>query len=168
MIIIVLGLPGTGKSYFSGFLKKEIEAVHLSTDRIRKKLNKQGQYDQQTKKLIYDEMLKKMEQAVGKNKKVILDGTFWKRSVRKRFEKKAHDLERQIFYIEIQATEHTIQQRLKSERRYSEADYKVYQQIKKSFEPVERPHLELWSDQDDISDMIKKTKNYLHEKGSNS
>jgi len=163
MIVIVLGLPGTGKTYFSQSLHNEIGAEHLNTDKIRKKLDKQGQYDQQTKKLIYDEMFREMERAVRKNKNVILDGTFWKRSVRKRFEKSALEWNQELFYIEIKATENTVEQRLRAERQLSEADYKVYQQIKKKFEPVEQPHLELWSDRCSLKEMLNRSKNYLDE-----
>jgi len=162
MIIVVFGLPGSGKTYFSEHLAAEINAVHLNTDKIRIKYNKQGQYDEKSKQYVYDMLKQEMVKALQHSNEVIVDGTFYKHSKRIQFIEKAQEQQQSIQFIEIKANENIIKQRLKNRDGISDADYKVYQQIKCMFEPLESPHLELWSD-DTINTMVKKAKAYIYE-----
>lgn len=161
MILIVFGLPGTGKSFFAKHMVEEIEAVHLNTDVVRKESGLQGQYDEKTKETVYKLLLKKTTAHVSENMNVIVDGTFQKKPIRDRFRDKAKQLGQQVFFIEIKADDETVKQRLKTERDYSEADFKIYLQIKKSFETMGEPHLILWSDKANINEMVKKAKAYI-------
>ncbi|MFO7935370.1 MAG: ATP-binding protein [Bacteroidales bacterium] len=163
MIVMVYGLPGTGKSYFSRRLAPELDAVYLNTDIVRKEMGIQGQYDEKSKQRVYDRLLQQMTDHVSKKKNVILDGTFHKKSARDPFIRRSKEMEVDLFLIEIKAGDRTVRRRMQTEREYSEADYKVYQQIKYSFEPVERNHLSLQSDLQGVDEMIAETKQYLHE-----
>jgi predicted kinase len=163
MILIVFGLPGTGKSFFAKHMQKEIEAVHLNTDVVRKESGLQGQYDEETKEMVYDLLLKEMTARVSENHNVIVDGTFQKKKSRDRFMDKATQLGHQVFFIEIKARDEAVKQRMKTERNHSEADYQVYLQIKHSFESMEESHLELWSDKTNIDEMIKIAKAHIDE-----
>lgn len=163
MILIVFGLPGTGKSYFAKHMAEEIKADHLNTDVVRKESGLQGQYDEKTKEIVYKLLLKIMTDHVSENHNVIVDGTFQKKAIRDRFLDKAKQLRQQVFFIGIKAKDETVKQRMKTEREHSEADYQVYLQIKHSFEPMEQSHLELWSDKTSIDEMIKKAKAHIDE-----
>jgi predicted kinase len=163
MILMVFGLPGTGKSFFAKHMVKVLDAVHLNTDMVRKEANLQGRYDEETKEIVYDLLLREMTTHVSENQSVIVDGTFHKKQVRDRFMDKANQLGQQVFFIEMKAGDETVKRRLKSEREYSEADYQVYLQIKHSFETMEQPHLELWSDTTTIDEMVKKAKAHINE-----
>ena len=163
MILIIFGLPGTGKSYLSEQMAEETEAVWLNTDKIRKERNKQGQYDEGTKELIYQNLLNKMVSFVQKGKNVIVDATFQKKSWRNKFYLTGKKLGHQVFFIEMKANDHTIKERLKSKRDYSEADYKVYLKIKSSFEHMEKPHMVLHSDEQNVNDMINTIKSFIYE-----
>ena len=81
---------------------------------------------------------------------------------------KAAEMRAKIFFIEMRAEDTTVRDRLHSRDGYSEADYKVYRQIKNSFEPLSEPHLILWSDRQSLDEMLSKAKKYIYEKGSNS
>jgi predicted kinase len=163
MILIVFGLPGTGKSYFAKHIAEEVEAVHLNTDVVRKKSGLQGQYDEKTKETVYELLLKEMTAHVSEKRNVIVDGTFQKRKTRDRFLDKSKQLGQQVFFIEMKAGDETVKQRMKSEREYSEADYQVYLRIKHSFEPMEQAHLVLWSDKEDIDELVKQAKKHINE-----
>jgi predicted kinase len=163
MILIIFGLPGTGKSYFSKHMADEIEAVHLNTDIVRKNIGKQGQYDDNSKKLVYNKLMEEMIAQVQKGRNVILDGTFQKKSARNKFFLAAKQLGQQVHFIEMKANDQTIKERLKSKREYSEADYKIYLQIKSTFEHMDKPHLVLYSDEQNMDDMINKIKNFTYE-----
>lgn len=163
MILIVFGLPGTGKTYFSRHLEEDIEAIHLNTDIVRKKAGLQGRYDKKTKEKVYNLLLKEVTVKVSENHDVIVDGTFQKKEIRDNFWDMAKRLKQQVFFIEIKAKDETVKQRMKSERDYSEADYQVYLKIKNNFETLSEPHLILWSDQTNVNEMLKKAKAYIYE-----
>lgn len=164
MVIIVFGLPGTGKSFFARHMAGETGAVYLGTDVIRKKLHKRGEYDKKAKQEVYEHMLKEMAAQIALGNDVIVDGTFHKKERRDWFGEKIRDAGLDPVFIEMKAGEGTIKDRLQSTREFSEADQKVYLQIKKSFEPMQEPHLVLWSDELDLHEMIDKAKHYLNGK----
>jgi len=167
MILIVTGLPATGKSYFAKHTAKEIGAVHLNTDIIRKEINKQGQYDKESKQLVYDHLLESMIKHAQNKEHVIIDGTFHKKEVRERFAREARKYTREVYFVEMRATEKTVKERLKSEREYSEADFKVYKKIKSTYEQLKEPHLVLWTDESDVNELIGKLNTYLNDQRAN-
>lgn len=73
MIIIVFGLPGSGKSYFASRLAKMINAGYVSSDKVRKELFKESVYSEQEKRAVYDKMLQQMEQAIQQKNNLVLD-----------------------------------------------------------------------------------------------
>ncbi len=160
-LIIVFGLPGTGKTTFASQLAHDLEIAHLNTDMIRERLGKSGQYDLETKKLIYDEMLKLTEEELKQGNNVIVDGTFYKSSLRDSYESLAKNYDAEVKRIEMRAEEEVVLERLTEERRYSEADQMVYQIIMGEFDPVEKPALILHTDREDMEEMIAKALTYL-------
>jgi len=162
MIVIVFGLPGTGKSYFSRQLARETGISYLNTDIVRKRMNKEGQYDPRTKQMVYDQLLKDMIRHVSAYENVILDGTFSKDKFRKDCMDKASELGQDVFFIEMKADDPTVRKRMKKDRKHSEADYGVYEKMKHEFEPMEAPHLVLPSDKLSNAEMIKKAKKLIY------
>jgi hypothetical protein len=63
-LIIVCGLPGTGKTTFAETLSKRIHAIHLNTDRIRHAIGRQGQYSIALKATIYESLLLRSKEAL--------------------------------------------------------------------------------------------------------
>jgi len=168
MILIVFGLPATGKTYLAKHAAKEIDAVHLNTDIIRKKINKQGEYDEQSKELVYDHLMNEMIRHAQNNEDVIVDGTFQKKKHRDQFGQEARKHSREVYFVETCASEKTVRQRMQSDRENSEADYKVYKKIKYTFRQMKEPHLVLCTDENDVKELIQKLKIYIHEQRTNS
>ncbi len=135
MIILVFGLPGVGKSYFSRQFAKEIGIRYLNTDIVRDRLNKRGQYDKQSKEQVYEELMKELEEGVRNDLDVLVDGTFHKKERRNRVRAIGREYDQPIFLIELKAQEEIAWERLKSKRKYSESDFQVYQRIKQEWEP---------------------------------
>jgi predicted kinase len=165
MIIIIFGLPATGKTYLSEHLADELNAVHLNTDIIRKKLGKEGEYDRSTKQEVYDSLLEEAIKNATRHRYVIIDGTFWKGSLRKKFMKMARNVNREILFIEMKADENAIKERMKMDRGRSEADFDVYRKIRKQFEPMSEPHLVMRSDELKLNEMLNRAKQFIDEKG---
>lgn len=167
MIIIVCGLPGTGKSYFSRRLSKALGIGLYSTDVVRSKLDLQGAYSDTDKRLVYGALLREMVAEVQKNRSVVLDGTFHKSSTRKRFLRMAATMRQPVLFFEMQASPSTVNERMKSDREYSEADTNVYRKIRNAFDVLEQPHLVLHSDRMDTEEMLDKAKEYINEQTGN-
>ncbi|MDX1940683.1 MAG: ATP-binding protein [Saprospiraceae bacterium] len=161
-IIMIIGLPGTGKTTFAESLAKSLGAVHLNTDIIRDTMGKRGQYDLTTKTSIYEELLKLTEEHLQNKRSVAVDGTFYQKKLRIPFDELAKKYQIPIFWMEIRANEDIIRTRVNKRRAYSEADFEVYLKIKSQYEPLEAPNLELWSDQLELSDMVEQAKNYVN------
>lgn len=163
MIIIVFGLPGTGKTFFSGHLAEETGAVHLNTDIIRERMNLRGKYDEKSKQRVYRELQKQAERELACGNDVIVDGTFHKRNRRVPFEKMAKAKNEPLYFIEIIAPEKIVQERLKGQRKYSEAGPDVYEELKKAYEPPDGEYLQVRSGDNTPESMIEKAKKYIYE-----
>ncbi|MDN5203934.1 ATP-binding protein [Fulvivirgaceae bacterium BMA10] len=164
MVIIVFGLPGSGKTYFSVALAKELDAIYLGSDKLRKELLEQRSYLLAEKMMIYDELLENMSAHFTSKKDVVVDATFYRDEFREKFIKKLNSEHILFVFIEIVADEEVIKKRLGQPRQYSEADYEVYQNLKSEFQPFVSNHLILKSTNENLREMLLKTKKYLTQK----
>ncbi len=160
MIVLVLGLPGSGKSYFASRLAKKIDGSYVNSDHLRKQLFPKRTYSDLEKETVYNVMLKKMKVAITKEKNLVLDATFHKKEIRKLFKKNPNE---KIHFIEVWADEGIIKKRLKKSRPFSEADFKIYQLILQQWEPLEETYLSLESTNENIDDMLQKATEYLRD-----
>jgi predicted kinase len=161
MIIVVLGLPGTGKSYFAEKLADRIRAVHINSDRLRNALDARGKYAIGDKFKIYRAMAENTDQVLGQGKSVIVDGTFYKHEMIDLFITLAKDHASPIRFIKIEADETVVHERLEKGRTDSEADFQVYLKIKNEFEELDVPHLVIQSEAHNIETMIESALPYI-------
>ncbi|WP_221393543.1 ATP-binding protein [Dyadobacter sp. NIV53] len=161
MIVIVSGLPGSGKSFFAEKLSKALGAEYISSDRIRKGLNASGLYTFSDKLAIYLAMAEKTRKAVKGNRTVVVDATFYHHTMRDYFKQLAEEETVPIYFILVKTTEQIAKKRLSEPRADSEADYGVYVSIKNQFEKYTFPHLTLFSTNDNIEEMLSKTTEQL-------
>jgi predicted kinase len=162
MIILVAGLPGSGKSYFASRLADALGADYFNSDKIRKELLNNRTYSEKEKEMVYDEMLRRMRESARQNKDVVLDATFYKRNIRDKFTEEISTPER-IAYIEVTAPESLVRKRLQYQRAFSEADFDVYKAIRKEWEPILENHLLLNSTDDNLHDMMRNALQYLNQ-----
>jgi len=162
MVILVFGLPGTGKSYFSRHLAKAIGVRYLNTDVVRDELEKRGRYDEQSKQLVYEELMKQLTEGLENGLDVLVDGTFHKAERRIQVKAAGQKCDCPVFLIELKAPEETVKKRLQNKRDYSESDFQVYQQIKQEWEPCPDDHLMMWSESREMHQMIQQAKRYIY------
>ncbi len=160
MIVMLMGLPGTGKSTFASALAHSLGAKHISSDIIRTELGRRGKYKQESKWLIYQEMAVQMLRALQLNQSVVLDATFTQAEWRAFFVRLAYPHE--IKMIELTAAESVIAERLQHNRPFSEAKMPVYLQLKAEFEPEMTDHLTLDSGQTPTLNMVNEALHYLN------
>lgn len=162
MIILVMGLPGSGKSHFASRFAALIGAEYISSDRIRATLFSSTSYSRKEKLMVYEGMLDQAARAAEQGRDVVLDSTFYTREVRKRF-LEALQIRHDLAFIEVVADEGLIKERLKRPRLDSDANFEVYREIKEEWEPFDLPHLVLRSSNENIDNMLDQAVAYLQE-----
>lgn len=161
MLIIVCGLPGTGKSFFSEKLSNNIGALLLSSDRTRAALNLKGNYGPASKEMVYQEVLRKASEGLKSGKNVLLDATFSQTNHLDKARHLATIYQTPVSILEMTADEKTILKRVSRSRKYSEADVDVYELIKEEYEPIPFDHLKLDSSKHTVEELLKQAKAYL-------
>lgn len=142
MIVIICGLPGVGKSSLSAHLAPLIDAVVLSSDKVRKELIARPTYSKAEVKLIYNliSLIAKYLHNAGLN--CIIDATFNREKLRKQFKRKLELPDEQVRIVECISQENIIIQRLMARKKgYSDADFSVYKRMKKNFQPIREAHI---------------------------
>ncbi|MCM4161582.1 ATP-binding protein [Antarcticibacterium flavum] len=158
MVILVIGLPGSGKSFFAERLAQKIGADYYNSDRLRKEIFFERTYSDSEKEKVYNALLKKMKEATNKGKDVVVDATFYKDKFRKLFTTNGGE---RIAFIKVWANEKLTKDRIQKKRKFSEADFDVYKLLKRQWEPVKQPHLILESTNENIDAMLQKAEDYL-------
>ena len=161
MVVIVSGLPGTGKSYFALRLSQRLGAEYISSDRTRKAMDAMGKYAFEDKLNVYEEMAKTAGGYLRQGKTVVVDATFYRHEMREIFRTLATLLHQPICYFEITAPEEVVKERLSVPRTDSEAGFAVYQQLKPQYESLPEEHLVLQSTNDNIDRMLSKAIDYI-------
>lgn len=144
MIIVICGLPGTGKTFLANKLSPFLNATVLSTDKLRKELFKKPTYTSWERALIYDILflLAKYLHSSGVN--CILDGTFNKEKSRTEVKELLHLTNEQLHIIECICPEDMIITRLLLRKDdYSDANVSIYLKMKKIYEPVRQKHISI-------------------------
>lgn len=144
MLVLICGLPATGKSTIARKLAKKINAVILRTDKIRKEIFPSPTYTEEEKALVYKITFLIAKYLLNAKVNVIIDGTFYKRNLRKEIYKIVEQTKTKLFIIECVAPEEIIKARMYRRRlrkSLSDANFEVYKKIKKQFEPIHREHL---------------------------
>ena len=164
MVLIVFGLPGSGKSYFACRLAEQIHAEYSNSDQLRMQMIAERSYSDTEKLQVYDAMLSAMTNAIKQQKDIVLDATFYKHSIRTAFEERAAALHASILFIEVKATEEIIKERISKPRKLSEADFDVYLKLKKINDPLLQEHLVLHSTNNNIQSMLQDAMAYIKTK----
>ena len=161
MIVIVFGLPGSGKSFFASRLAERIHASYLGSDKLRKELLPVRTYSDEEKEMVYKVMLDKAMEVSRNNEDVVVDATFYKRSLRDKVLQETTGVEL-VRWIEVTADEDLIRDRLIRPRIESEADYNVYLKLKKDWEPMDEDHLVLRSTNENLESLLETAIDYLN------
>lgn len=143
-LILVSGLPGTGKSTLARGLA-ERAAIHevLRTDVVRRELAAGGRppgddrYSPQQINRVYEECRLRAQTRLLAGERVVVDATFQNDDQRRSFLQLAIDCGVRGLWIECTAPAEVCHRRIDARHGdASEADWSVYQQIQKKWEPA--------------------------------
>jgi predicted kinase len=161
MLVIIFGLPGTGKSYFSEHLSDALQLENISSDQVRERMGLKGHYNPEFKEKVYHKMFELAQHAFARGRGVLLDATFSKAAWLNEARELARQHGQKFKVIEMVASEEVIRERVSKTRKHSEADVEVYEKLKKSYQQFEDERLQLDSSADEISPLIEKAIEYL-------
>jgi hypothetical protein len=150
-LIMVMGLPGVGKTYLAQHLADRIGGYHLCTDIIRKEITNtpiethrfegpgKGIYASEVSQRTYNEMYRRTENFLAQGKTAIIDATFSlekSRNIARAIAEKHHV---PLYIINCTCPEKVVLYRMhkrKSEFSLSDATPEIYYRMKGYFEKI--------------------------------
>lgn len=161
MLILLSGLPGSGKSTIARAYVARYGGKHLNSDLLRAELGLRGHYQPGEKERVYATMLARTRAVLEAGGDAVVDSTFYRKSIRAPFELAAQELGAVLFRVVVMAAEEAIRRRLSVPRPDSEADFSVYEKIRDQYEPWTEPHLTLWSDTQTLEQLTETLHQYI-------
>lgn len=160
-VIVVSGLPGTGKSYFCLRLSERLPFIILESDALRKKLFPNPTYTAEESAYLFRTIHYLIEDLVKKGMPIIFDATNLEEKHRERIYNIAERLNARLIIVRTEAPPELVQQRLeqrmvsKNNKDNSDADWSVYQKMRTTVDKINRRHFTVDTSKD-ITQVIDK------------
>ncbi len=160
-IIVVSGLPGTGKSYFCRRLAERLPSLILESDALRKQLFPKPTYSAEESAVLFRAIYQLIEDLLKKGIPLILDATNLEERHRERIYNIADNTDAKLILVSVKAPPELVQKRLKKRAENknvddnSDADWTIYQKMKPVEEKIGRNHFSVDTSRD-ITPVIDK------------
>lgn len=159
VLILMSGLPGSGKSYLSERLAKVLPAVVIESDRVRKALFPQPTYTAQESAVVHRTCQELMRRLLRKGVRVIFDATNLVEFQRELLYSLAEHSGAHLLIVRTVAPEAVIRERLEQRKAkgdsISDADWRVYRRMSQREQKIRRTHLCIDTSQD-IEEAVRK------------
>ncbi len=174
-LLILVGLPGTGKSSVVESMQKFFPSVCISTDGIRGYVRQNPVYTAAEMALVYEVCYSLIEDRLRKGQRVIFDASNSLQSRRDYLAALAKRCGAPMTICSVQAAQDAIEQRLyqringarrKTDR--SDADWTVYKWMVETQEPVVGPHLIVDTTSTPSEILAKRLASYWQESEANA
>jgi len=142
--VVVAGLPGAGKSYFSRRLAERLPSVILESDALRKALVPRPTYSARENQRLFGASHGLIEELLRGGTSVILDATNLQERHRERLYRIAERLRVRLILVWVEAPADVIRDRLRDRSRgvdpqdHSTADWGVYSRMRGRAERIGR------------------------------
>jgi predicted kinase len=153
-LIVVSGLPGTGKSFLCRKLVEKLPFLILASDSLRKILFPFPQYQENENKRLFSACHILIEELLSKGIPVIFDATNLLEHHREYFYRAAARAGAKLILVWVEAPTEVVRQRLLAREKtalpqhYSEAGWEIYNKMKPRREKISRNHLVVDTSQD--------------------
>jgi len=153
-LIVVSGLPGTGKSFLCRKVAEKSPFLILPSDALRKVLFPTPQYNEQENKRLFSACHVLIEELLKKGTPVIFDATNLLEHHREYFYRAAERAGAKLILVWVEAPPEVVRQRLIARERTpvpepdSQAGWEVYNKMKPRREKISRNHLVVDTSQD--------------------
>lgn len=145
-LVMLSGLPGSGKSYFQRRLRERTGAVVLESDALRKLLFGRPTYTPEEHARLFRAIRLAADRLLRSGRSVIIDATNLTEWERLPYYKMAERLGVRLLIIRLTAPEPVVRARLErraqgvDETDYSDADVSVYDRMQRGWEEISRAH----------------------------
>ena len=143
-LIVVSGLPGTGKSYFCNKLAERLPFAILESDALRKTLFPLPSYSAKESSQLFRAIHLLVERLLEKGISLILDATNLSEQNREHLYSIADRLNVKLVLVRVEAPPEVVRERLekrlKNSGSESDADWAVYRKMKSSVDRIRRNH----------------------------
>jgi hypothetical protein len=145
-LIVVSGLPGTGKSRFSKKLSERLPLLILESDALRKTLLPSPTYTPEESSRLFRAIRYLIEELLQKGISLILDATNLSEQYREHLYNIADHLNAKMVLVRVEAPPELVYKRLKVRSEVkrpenkSDADWTVYQRMKPTVQRIGRNH----------------------------
>jgi aminoglycoside phosphotransferase family enzyme/predicted kinase len=150
-LVLMAGLPGSGKSFLAAHLARQLRAALLHSDERRKRLAGmsadasagaawgQGLYTLQQREATYRSLLEDAVHALSSGRSVVADASFTRRAFRRPFVDAAVRLGVPYCFVHVSAPEEVVRARMSSRgpESGSDADFGIYLRERAAFEPLD-------------------------------
>jgi predicted kinase len=146
-LIVVSGLPGTGKSFFCRKLAERLPFLILTSDSLRRALFPTPQYDEQENKRLFSACHVLIEELLERGIPVIFDATNLLEHHREYLYRAAERAGARLILVWVEAPPEVVRQRLLAREvaavpeSDSQAGWQVYNKMKPRTEKISRNHL---------------------------
>lgn len=153
-LLVVVGLPGTGKSYFCRLLVSRLPLVRLESDALRRLLFGTPTYSALESQRLFAACHRVIKGLLASRRWVVLDATNLRESHRRTLYAIAQRQGARLLVVRLWAPHQVVRQRLLARAQgadpedHSEADYAVYQRLRRRMDPVHGHHLVVDTSQD--------------------
>jgi predicted kinase len=143
-LIMVSGLPGTGKSYFCRHLAQRLPALILESDGLRKALFPSPSYSAAESRRLFRACHSLMERLLGRGIPLVFDATNLSEYNREYLYHIAERLGAKLVLVRVEAPPELVRERLRDRvlnpEGNSDADWAVYQRMKPQSQRIRRRH----------------------------
>jgi predicted kinase len=147
-LLMMIGLPGTGKSSIVRVLQTLLPCVLIATDDVRAQIRESPMYTAAEMMLVYEVCYELTERRLQRGQRVVFDGSNYLAARREYLFNLAQRNGAPVAVCAVQAAQDVIQQRLRARLQRghnandkSDADWAVYKWMVEAQEPVVGEHL---------------------------
>ncbi|WP_254766855.1 AAA family ATPase [Salinilacihabitans rarus] len=134
-LVVVCGLPGTGKTTVARTVGERLGATLLRTDVVRKDLFPEPLYADAETRATYDAVFERASDALDRGRPVVLDGTFRRAPLRRRARALAAGADAAFDLVRVTCAEDVVRERIAArEGDESDADFEVHRLLRAEFE----------------------------------
>ena len=147
VLIVVSGLPGTGKSSFSNRLAERVPVAVVESDAMRKAMVPSPLYTAEESGRLFQAIHGLIDLLLERCVPVLLDATSLVEAHREHLYQIAGRHSARVILVRVEAPPEVVRQRLEGRAKDaqghdpSDADWEVYQRMRPSQEPIRRNHM---------------------------
>lgn len=146
-LIVMVGPPGTGKSYLVRLLAERVAVKVIETDEIRHRLSPHPSYTAAENRKVFHIAHRRIDRLLRQGKNVIFDATNIYEYGRRTLYRMAESDGAHLLIVRTVAPDEVVEERLRrrierlNPEDRSEAGWEVYLRMKAEFEEISRPHM---------------------------